>query len=409
MPPFPPPKSSEPAANAALRVVVFGTFDLGKPRVRLLLEGLRAHGVTVACCHVPVWGGIEDKSQLRGARAWGIRLARILAAYPALAWRYWRLPRHDVVLVPYPGLVDVFVARPLAWLRGVPLAWDWFIGAHDTLVDDRKMLRPNHPLAWVVRAAEWMACRLADVAFMDTRAHARRMEQAFGLSTGHLGRVLVGAETSRFSSDHGSPLAPRPADVAMPGGEGFTVLFYGQLIPLHGVSTIVEAARRLREAPVDWVIVGQGQEGQALESLLAGDPLPRVHRVPWVPYEELGRWLRQADAALGIFGGSAKAGAVIPNKVFQVLAANRPLITRQSDAIGELIEPGTPGVWLVPPNDPQALAQAVRDALEQWVRGSLSTPDLDPDRLGPRMVGKQFLELLQQRLGLRHPLPVERS
>ena len=47
-----------------MRVVFWGTFDLGKPRNRILLRGLREAGAEVLVCHTPVWSGVEDKSRL---------------------------------------------------------------------------------------------------------------------------------------------------------------------------------------------------------------------------------------------------------------------------------------------------------------------------------------------------------
>ena len=44
-----------------LRVVAWGTYDLGKPRDRILLRGLRENDVEVLECHSDVWQGIEDK------------------------------------------------------------------------------------------------------------------------------------------------------------------------------------------------------------------------------------------------------------------------------------------------------------------------------------------------------------
>ena len=68
---------------------------------------------------------------------------------------------------------------------------------------------------------------------------------------------------------------------------------------------------------------------------------------------------------LGIFGDTGKANRVIPNKAFQILLSGKPLITRDSAAIRELIGPDHNGVLLVPPANPQALADAVRSVI-QW-------------------------------------------
>lgn len=378
------PRPGGPAAGCV--VVLWGTCDLGKPRVRLLLQGLRECGVEVVECRADLWHGIEDKSQLRGPAAW-LRLAlRALLVYPALVVRYLRLPPHDWVLLGYPAIPDVFVIRLFAWMRGARIAFDWFLSAYDTIVLDRALVGRRHLLARLVHAIEWLGVRLADRPFMDTRVHARRMESLFGLGPGRCGHVLVGAEDAFFQA------ASRGGHAPDPDGR-LRVLFYGQFIPLHGIGTIVEAARLLRDAPVSWTLVGRGQEAPRIRALLAAQPLPALRWLDWVDYAALPRLVASADACLGIFGTSDKAASVVPNKVFQVLAAGRPLVTRDSPAIRELPDPWPGDMALVRAGDPGALA----DALLRWQRqrpAGHAGPDASRDRIGAPAVGRQFLAML---------------
>src|SRR5207247_597860 len=60
----------------------------------------------------------------------------------------------------------------------------------------------------------------------------------------------------------------------------FEALFVGKLIPLHGLATVLEAARLA--ANVRFKIVGSGQ----LDSLLRRPPT-NVEHLPWVDYERL--------------------------------------------------------------------------------------------------------------------------
>ena len=69
--------------------------------------------------------------------------------------------------------------------------------------------------------------------------------------------------------------------------------------------------------------------------------------------------LKRAGCALGIFGTSAKAQRVIPNKAFQALACGTPLVTADTPAARELLVDGQSAL-LVPPGDPEALAGALR-------------------------------------------------
>jgi glycosyltransferase involved in cell wall biosynthesis len=69
--------------------------------------------------------------------------------------------------------------------------------------------------------------------------------------------------------------------------------------------------------------------------------------------------LCRTSCALGIFGRSAKAARVIPNKAFQALACGTPLVTSETPAAQELLRDGESAL-LVPPGDPYALATALR-------------------------------------------------
>src|SRR5207237_8229654 len=95
-----------------------------------------------------------------------------------------------------------------------------------------------------------------------------------------------------------------------------------------------------------------------LQRLLAERP-PNVDWTAWLPYEQLPAVLRGSRGALGIFGTTAKAARVIPNKAFQALACGTPLVTADTPAARELLENGD-GALLVPAGEPEALAAALR-------------------------------------------------
>ena len=76
-------------------------------------------------------------------------------------------------------------------------------------------------------------------------------------------------------------------------------------------------------------------------------------------YELLPGELHRASCALGIFGTSDKARRVIPNKAFQALACGVPLVTADTPAARELLTDGESAL-LVPPGDPEALADALQ-------------------------------------------------
>lgn len=374
-----------------MRVILWGTYDTGKPRTRILHQGLRRNGVELEEIHADVWRGIEDKSQVTGRWQRAMIMMRWLLAYPRMIWRFVRAHRPDLVLVGYPGIVDVLLLYPFARLRGVPIAWDVFMSIHDTVCADRRLLKRDGLAARALWRLERTAINCVDLPFMDTRAHARRVEQLFELAAGRCDWVWVGVEVEHFSG--GCP-GKRP-DSRM------QVLFYGQFIGLHGIDTIVRAAGILRDEPIDWTLVGRGQEAARIKAMLVEHPLPNLRWLDWVEYHQLQQLLAQSDLCLGIFGTSGKAASVIPNKVFQIVAAGRPLLTRDCAAIRELLAPAEPCTYLVAPGDAGVLADAVsrhrrhlQDAPRQATRCHAGVAEI----IDAAAIGRQFLDMARRRL-----------
>jgi glycosyltransferase involved in cell wall biosynthesis len=342
--------TSAPPEACDQRVVFWGTYDLSKPRTRILRAGLQELGVEVIEIHAEIWPQHADKSQLNLAVMMRV-LLRAFLAYPLLILRYLRAPRHDAVLVPYLGALDTLVLWPFAKMRRQRITWDMFLSLYDTVVNDRRMIAAHTPAAWMLWATERLACRAAHRVLLDTRAHAAHIARVLNLSEHRLGAVPVGCELGSFQR------LPAPAV----HDRATRVLFYGQLIPLHGLETILAAATSERGREIDWHLIGTGQERKLLETALAGATHKHIYWQDWVPYEELTEAITRADICLGIFGASDKAASVVPNKVYQALMSGRPVITRSSSAMTETFGTHAPGLKLIPHSDPEALLDAIAD------------------------------------------------
>jgi glycosyltransferase involved in cell wall biosynthesis len=86
-----------------------------------------------------------------------------------------------------------------------------------------------------------------------------------------------------------------------------------------------------------------------------------------------------------------------------VIATGTPIITRDSDAIRDLLDPREPGVFLVPPADPQALAEAIRAVSRQRERlAQLRLHSRLRERLSPRSIAAEVLNMIEA-LGLARP------
>ena len=295
-----------------------------------MISCLRGAGAEVVERHIGVWEGG------RGNWSAGPAAALRLAAAEA---RLLRRPRErfDAVIVGYPGHLDLPVARRAA--RGAPVVFNPLVSLHETLVEDRGRFAPGSLAARILRGIDRRALRQADLVVADTEQNAQHLAHLGALDGDRLAVCFVGAEERLFRPEWRQP-------------DAFSALFVGKLIPLHGLETILAAARLAPE--LSFRVVGSGQ----LDSLLRDRPA-NVEWVDWVDYELLPAELARAGCALGVFGTSAKAARVIPNKAFQALACGVPLVTADTPAARELLRDGESAL-LVPPGDAEALAAALR-------------------------------------------------
>jgi glycosyltransferase involved in cell wall biosynthesis len=295
-----------------------------------VISALRDAGVDVLEQHKGVWEGRRDNWTAR----WG---AAIRLFYAEVRLRFAPKTPFDAVIVGYPGHFDVPGARRVAGQR--PLIFNPLVSLHETLVTDRGRFQRGRLGASVLSAVDRQALRKPDLVVADTEANADFLAELGEIPRTRVRVCLVGAEDRLFHAGW------RP-------DEPFRVLFVGKLIPLHGLETILEAARLAPEVPIR--IIGSGQ----LEGLL-DDPPDNVEWVRWVTYEDLPREYWGAGCALGIFGTSDKAQRVIPNKAYQAIACGTPLITGDTRGARELLT-DKENALLVPPGDPAALADAIR-------------------------------------------------
>lgn len=260
-----------------------------------------------------------------------------------------RIRKPDLVWAPCFRQRDVASARRWCDRQGAPLIFDPLISAYDKQVWERGKLPETSRAAQRLLAWERRLFGAADRVIADTPCHAAFFRETLGVAHERLRVVLVGAEETRFV------FAPAPISHEPP-----ELLFFGSFIPLHGASTIVEAARMDLAAsaaagrpPLRWRLLGDGPLRAACQQAAAG--LPNLAFEDPIPYSDLPARIHRAQILLGVFGDTRKAGRVIPNKLYQALAAGRPVITRSSDAYPPAAR-NSPGLEFVAPADPQDLA-----------------------------------------------------
>jgi glycosyltransferase involved in cell wall biosynthesis len=328
-----------------LRVLVAGTFDYDA-RSRVIIAGLRSSDVELEVIHEPLWGpqrfALVDKPKLALA-------LKALRAYARLLVRLLRARRADVLVVLYPGHLDMPLVAAIGRLKRIPVLFDMFLSAHDTLVTDRSFRRPDSTVARIAQVVDRVACRGATLILADTPEDADHFADLTRVPRARFRVLWVGAPDNVF---HPLPeISPAPN----------RVLFYGTYIPLHGVETIIRAAGALEGEDIQFRLIGDGQERPRIERLIKELSIGNVELRGLIELQQLPAEIASAALCLGIFGTTAKAARVVPHKVFQSLAVGRPVLTADTPAIRTAFDGE---VATVPAGDPPALANAIRGLLD---------------------------------------------
>lgn len=146
--------------------------------------------------------------------------------------------------------------------------------------------------------------------------------------------------------------------------------FVGTLKPWHDVATLLHAMDLVgpREPPPHLLIVGDGPERTRLEDL-ARD-IGSSHAVTFtgqVPHDRVSEYLGALDVAVLPYG--VDGDYFSPLKLFEYLAAERPVVAAAVGDIGHCVRNGETGLTY-PPGDPRALADAISALLgdPEWAR-----------------------------------------
>lgn len=142
--------------------------------------------------------------------------------------------------------------------------------------------------------------------------------------------------------------------------EGPLVVYCGHFYPAKGVETLVEAARLLPKATV--LLVGGWPEDVArLRERARG--CERVRFADFVPNERVPATLAAADVL--VLPNSARfreAHTTSPLKLFEYMAARRPIVATRIPALDGLLVHGR-NAWVVAPDSPEALADGIERVL----------------------------------------------
>jgi glycosyltransferase involved in cell wall biosynthesis len=142
-------------------------------------------------------------------------------------------------------------------------------------------------------------------------------------------------------------------------GNGFSVLFAGNIGTAQAVEVIVEAALLLKKyADIHFIVLGDGSRREWMQQEVLRHKLGNLHLPGRFPIKSMPGFMQSASALLVTLDDKEVFNATIPNKVQAYLAAGRPILACLNGEGAKLVTAAGAG-YAVPTQNGRALADAV--------------------------------------------------
>jgi glycosyltransferase involved in cell wall biosynthesis len=268
--------------------------------------------------------------------------------YPEIAYKILKnrlVENPDVYVLTFRGY------EILPWLlivaTGKCVIFDEFINAFEWVAYEHKILSPKSTFGRLFNTVYGFLLRRCDAILTDTDAHATISSELSEVPRNRYLSVPVSADETIFF----------PARRIFASGD-FNVFFYGNVLPLHGINIMINAALQLKnESGIKFIFVGGKLEHQeAIEHAIVDGA--RILYKRYVPLAQLPDCVHGASLCLGgPFGDTFQSQYVVTGKSYQFLAAGIPTVIGASKASALFRD--KENSLVVPQGDPCALAAAI--------------------------------------------------
>ncbi|MHB0924342.1 MAG: glycosyltransferase family 4 protein [Bellilinea sp.] len=295
----------------------------------------------------------------------------------------------DLVWGTSPPIFQGFTAWLVARLKGVPFLfevrdlWPAFAVAVGVL-KNRLLINLSERLErFLYRHADRVVVNSPGFISHVSQRGARKVEL-----------VPNGADPDMFVSSNSTKEFLRPHNL-----DGKFIAMYAGA---HGLSNdlgvVIDAAAQLRDREnIQIVFVGDGKEKPNLITRATQMQLDNVTFLPSQPKNQMAAVLSAADACIAILKPIELYRTTYPNKVFDYMAAGKPVILAIGGVISNLVTDEGAGI-VIPPGDPPALAQAIRviaDDQEMAQKMGEAGRNAVEQRYNRKNFSQQFARLLE--------------
>jgi colanic acid biosynthesis glycosyl transferase WcaI len=293
-------------------------------------------------------------------RKWHERIRNYVSFCVSSAISGLALPKPDVVIATSPQLLVALSGWWLAWWKRVPFVFE----VRDLWPESLAAVGAGREGALLHRALGTIAgflYRHADRIVVVTPAFKDHLMRYWNVPTAKICIVENGVETDLFRPD------PAAAEMRtqLKLEDRFLICYIGTMGHAHGLKTLIAAAEELQTAlPTGaFLLIGEGAEKEQIVELAVARGLTNIRFLGQQPRERIPAYVSAADLCLVLLKKNELFKTVIPTKLLEYMACERPVVVAVDGQAREIVEQAGAGLFVEPENS-GALVKVILDLAE---------------------------------------------
>jgi colanic acid biosynthesis glycosyl transferase WcaI len=267
------------------------------------------------------------------------------------------LPKPDVVIATSPQLLCALAGWWLAFWKRVPFVFEVRDLWPESLVavgagSEGSLL--HRTLSAIAEFLYRRANRIVVVA----PAFKDHLMRYWAVPETKISIVENGVEADMFRLDPAAVAIRKQLKVE----DRFLICYIGTMGNAHGLETLITAAEELKTALSSgmFLLIGEGAEKERIMELAASHGLTNILFLGQQPRERIPAYVSAADICLVMLKKSELFKTVIPTKLLEYMACERPVIVAVDGQARQIVEEAGGGVF-VEPEDSHAMVESIVD------------------------------------------------
>lgn len=329
------------------KICFFGNFDWDYSRVITLKNALTKSDIDIIYCTFER----NLHRHPKNLKTFFEKAFLIFYGWLVLYFQFVKIDKSDFNYLFVPHLNYFFI--PIAYLIGKIYKKKIIFDSYDSSYLDTKYLHHSSKFKIMISYfIEYLAYLCSDVVFTLNAVYEKKLLEVFPiLKKRKVYDIFASANESRFN--------PENCEKNNYENNYFYVLYWGNFLPVHGISTILNAANLLKSNEnIKFWLVGSGPNYKEAKHMQSKLKLSNVIFFGKCSDSKLINLIHRSDICLGIFSNTPVSNLVITNKVFEALASGKAVITLDSPTTRFYFRSGV-NILLVPPNNSDALKNEI--------------------------------------------------